>query len=236
MVVHPAQGHPSGTLVNALLFRCDDLAGIGGVLRPGIVHRLDKGTSGVMVAAKTDRAHAGLSELFARHDIDRRYLAIARGSPPEAAFYETLHGRDPGDRRRFTTRVSRGKRAATHVRVVERLYRASLVEARLETGRTHQVRLHLAEHGFPILGDEIYARPPKEPTLRDIEAALGRPALHAARLGFIHPVTGAALAFDAPPPGDFGAALRALRAAAREPAAAATADRPPAAPKPSAAK
>ena len=211
MVVHPAAGHWSQTLVNALLFHCEDLSGIGGALRPGIVHRLDKGTSGVMVAAKSDRGHLGLSELFAKHDLERRYLAIVRGSPPEEVRYETLHGRDPIDRKRFSSKVSRGKQAITDIKTKERLHFSSLVEARLETGRTHQVRVHLSDHGFPLLGDELYGRTPKDPLLKQVELALARPALHAAHLSFVHPVTKERMSFETAPPIDFETALVALR-------------------------
>ena len=211
MVVHPAAGHWSQTLVNALLFHCEDLSGIGGSLRPGIVHRLDKGTSGVMVAAKSDRGHLGLSALFAAHDLERRYLAIVRGSPPEAIRYETLHGRDPSDRKRFSSKVSRGKQAITDVKTKERLHFSALVEARLETGRTHQVRVHLSDHGFPLLGDDLYGRTPKDPLLKQVEQQLARPALHAAHLSFVHPVTKEKMSFETAPPLDFETALQALR-------------------------
>jgi 23S rRNA pseudouridine1911/1915/1917 synthase len=211
MVVHPAAGHWSQTLVNALLFHCEDLSGIGGALRPGIVHRLDKGTSGVMVAAKSERGHLGLSALFATHDLERRYLAIVRGSPPEVIRYETLHGRDPSDRKRFSSKVSRGKQAITDIKTKERLHFSSLVEARLETGRTHQVRVHLSDHGFPLLGDELYGRTPKDPLLKQVEQALARPALHAAHLSFVHPVTKEKMSFETAPPIDFETALVALR-------------------------
>jgi 23S rRNA pseudouridine1911/1915/1917 synthase len=211
MVVHPAVGHDSGTLVNALLHHCGDLSGIGGTLRPGIVHRLDKGTSGVMVVAKSERGHLGLSALFANHDLERRYLAIVRGAPPDAITYDTLHGRDPNDRKRFSSKVREGKRAITQVSTRERFLGAALVEARLETGRTHQVRVHLSDHGFPLLGDDAYGRSPKPALLKEISQQLGRPALHAARLGFVHPVTGQSLNFETPPPADFANALQRLR-------------------------
>jgi 23S rRNA pseudouridine1911/1915/1917 synthase len=211
MVVHPAAGHWSQTLVNALLFHCEDLSGIGGALRPGIVHRLDKGTSGVMVAAKSDRGHTGLSELFAAHNLERRYLAIVRGCPPDAVCYDTLHGRDPGDRKKFSSRVKQGKKAITYVKTVERLKHAALVEARLETGRTHQVRVHLSDHGFPLLGDDTYGRTPKEPLLKQVAQELARPALHAAHLSFVHPVTKEKMSFETKPPKDFADALGTLR-------------------------
>ncbi len=210
LVVHPAPGHADGTLVNALLFhtRMEE----GDRLRPGIVHRLDKDTSGVMVVAKTAEAREGLIALFQAHDIERRYLAIAAGSPPDRVTYETLVGRHRTDRKRFTTRTTRGKRAVTHLEVKERLHGAALVECRLDTGRTHQIRVHLSDHGHPVLGDPVYARPPKDPLVRRVAAELGRQALHAAVLGFRHPVTGEPMRFETEPPEDFRRALAALRA------------------------
>jgi 23S rRNA pseudouridine1911/1915/1917 synthase len=220
LVVHPARGHASGTLVNGLLATGSfDRAGADprdpmGKLRPGIVHRLDKGTSGVLVVAKDEPTREGLKALFARHDIDRAYVAIVVGSANDAT-WDTPHGRHPTDRLRFTTRVREGKRAITHVRVLERLAgdRATLVECRLETGRTHQIRVHLAERGgTPILGDPLYAKTPRDPALAAIGAELGRQALHARLLGFVHPVTGEALRFEREPPADFQRALAELRA------------------------
>ncbi len=210
LVVHPAPGHPSGTLVNALLHHFGALPGEDAA-RPGIVHRLDAHTSGVMVVARTPRAREGLMRLFAAHDIERAYLAIATGEPPARITYETLHGRHPTDRKRFTTRVTRGKRAVTHVVRLERLHGAALVRCTLETGRTHQIRVHLAEHGHPLLGDPTYGRPGKDARVRAAAEALGRQALHAAVLGFIHPVTGERLRFETSPPADFRRALEALR-------------------------
>ncbi|HET7500759.1 MAG TPA: RluA family pseudouridine synthase [Kofleriaceae bacterium] len=222
LVVHPAAGHPRGTLVNALLFHCNDLSGIGGALRPGIVHRLDKDTSGVMVATKTDRAHAALGAAFAAKSrgepggILREYLAIAAPPPPGASgTLRTAFGRHPTDRKRFSSRVARGKPAVTHWTIVERLgsgeRAAALIQLRLETGRTHQIRVHAADHGWPLLGDPLYGRSPRP--LAPIATALGRQALHAARLELVHPVTGAHLAFESPLPADLVAALAALRAA-----------------------
>ena len=207
LVVHPAVGHASGTLVNALLFHCKDLSGIGGVVRPGIVHRLDKDTSGVMVATKTDRAHAALAEAFARKGegaIERVYLAIAATAPPAArGTLRTLYGRHPVDRKRFSSKVARGKPAVTHYEVIERFAAGgALVRFTLETGRTHQIRVHAADHGFALLGDAVYGK--RSPLI-------ARQALHAQLLAFDHPVTGERLRFDAPPPADFAAALAGLR-------------------------
>lgn len=210
MVVHPAPGHPDGTLVNAVLGRYGALDGQDPA-RPGIVHRLDAWTSGVMVVARTPEARDGLIQLFQSHDIDRAYLAIVSGVHPKTVTYDTLHGRHPHHRKRFSSKVVRGKRAVTHVRAVEPLHASTLVRCTLETGRTHQIRVHLADAGHPLVGDPLYARPPKDARLRHVAEALGRQALHAARLGFVHPVTGAEVVFETEPPGDLQAALRALR-------------------------
>jgi 23S rRNA pseudouridine1911/1915/1917 synthase len=246
MVVHPAPGHPDGTLVNALLFRYgdslpDDIAPdfddaapeaeghrtgsgeercaapgrrvAGAFPRPGIVHRLDRDTSGLLLIARTPEARKRLQALFAKHAIERVYFAIVVGEHPARATYATLHARHPRDRQRFTSKTSRGKRAVTHVERVEMLCGASLVRCHLETGRTHQVRVHLAEHGYPVLGDPLYGRPPRHARLRAVADALGRQALHAALLGFEHPITGRALRFETPPPEDMECALQALRMA-----------------------
>ena len=211
MVVHPAPGHDHGTLVAALLARCGDLSGIGDELRPGIVHRLDKLTSGVMVATKNDGAHRALAAQFKSHSIERRYLALVAGHiDPGSGCYRTLHGRHPTDRKRFTSRCERGRRAATHYRVIARLHGASLVEARLETGRTHQVRVHFADHCHALLGDPVYGRPPADKAAREAARTLGRQALHAQLLGFDHPQTGQRLQFMSPPPPDMRAAIDAL--------------------------
>ena len=216
LVVHPAAGHARGTLVNALVFHCRDLSGIGGALRPGIVHRLDKDTSGVMVVAKSDRAHAALGAAFAAKSrgepggIVREYLGIAAPPPPAAAgTLRTLHGRHPTDRKRFSSRVATGKPAVTHWTVSEPLAGAALVRFRLETGRTHQIRVHAADHGWPLLGDPLYGRTPR--ALGPIAAALGRQALHAALLELDHPVTGERLRLESPLPADLDAALVATR-------------------------
>lgn len=212
LVVHPAPGHPDGTLVNALRFHVE--VADGDPERPGIVHRLDRDTSGVMVVAKTERAREGLIGLFSKHDIDREYVAIAQGVIAQPLRIETLHGRDPHDRKKFTSKVREGKVAITHVQPLEKLAGATLVRCTLETGRTHQIRMHLAEHGAPLLGDPVYGKPSKDRAVRAVSDALGRQALHARLLGFKHPATGAALRFEAEPPADFQAALAALRAQA----------------------
>ena len=217
MVVHPAAGHASGTLVNALLHHCEDLAGIGGELRPGIVHRLDRHTSGVMVAAKDESTHQDLVALFSARALERQYVAIVAPPPGwDDITYRTLHGRHPRDRKRFTSRVRSGKEAVTHVKLVERFGgRGALVACRLETGRTHQIRVHLAEHGHPVVGDAVYGRAPRDEKVRKVAHALGRQALHAQSLGFVHPRTGQSLSFEAPPPGDMQRAIDAMRTLAR---------------------
>jgi 23S rRNA pseudouridine1911/1915/1917 synthase len=213
LVVHPAPGHEAGTLVNALLAHCTDLKGIGGELRPGIVHRLDRGTSGLMVVAKDDATMIALGADFKVHRILRRYEALVVGHPPrDSGRIETLHGRDPRDRKKFTTRVKTGRKAITDWKLVEALPGAARMEAELHTGRTHQVRLHFAGLGVPILGDATYGKPPRDPEVRAIGSALGRQALHAKSLGFHHPGTGNWLEFHSPPPADMAQALAELRA------------------------
>jgi len=210
MVVHPAPGHPDGTLVNALRFALGP-GGPGDPERPGIVHRLDRDTSGLMVVAKSEAAREGLVGLFSRHDIERAYLAIALGHLAGAVRYDTFHGRHPVDRKRFTSRLDRGKRAITEVRALERLHAATLIECQLHTGRTHQIRVHLSEHGHPLLGDPIYGRRLRDPRLLDAAATAGRLALHARLLGFRHPVTGEQLRFEAPLPDELQRAVAGLR-------------------------
>ncbi|MDO6413257.1 RluA family pseudouridine synthase [Sphingomonas sp. BIUV-7] len=211
LVVHPACGNLDGTLVNALLHHCrGSLSGIGGVERPGIVHRIDKDTSGLIVAAKTDRAHAGLAKQFADHSIDRRYKAIVSGRPrPAKGKVDAPLGRSPHDRKKMAI-VRDGKRAVTHYDTIETLDGASLVECRLETGRTHQVRVHMASIGHSLLGDQFYGQPSREQ--RKLLASLGfeRQALHAARLGFIHPVTSETMAFESSIPADMQDLFRRL--------------------------
>ncbi|GGB34875.1 pseudouridine synthase [Sphingomonas metalli] len=204
LVVHPAAGNLDGTLVNALLHHCHgSLSGIGGVARPGIVHRIDKDTSGLMVAAKTDRTHEGLAKQFAAHSIDRRYHAIVAGVPRQLeGSVDAPLARSPQNRKKMAI-VQGGKRAVTHWRVMERLREAALVECRLETGRTHQVRVHMASLGHGLLGDPVYGRAPAGRT-RQVLESLGfrRQALHAARLGFIHPIRQQPMSFDSVMPPD----------------------------------
>lgn len=219
LVVHPAPGNPDGTLVNALLAHCgDSLTGIGGERRPGIVHRLDKDTSGVMVAAKTQGSHEALSRLFAgRAGLERTYLALVWGLAPAEGRIEAPIGRDPAERKRMAVVSRGGKPAATRFRRIAAFgTTASLLECRLETGRTHQIRVHLAHVGHPLLGDPVYlrrlpaaARALPEATRR-VLAGFPRQALHAASLAFPHPRTGAPLRFEAPVPADFKALLAAL--------------------------
>jgi 23S rRNA pseudouridine1911/1915/1917 synthase len=219
LVVHPARGHRQGTLVNGLLA----LPGFApapaderdrtGALRPGIVHRIDKDTSGILVVAKTERAREALKAELSAHTVERRYLALTLGVP-SARTIKTAYGRDRRSRLRFTSKVREGKPAVTHLRVLESFGgRAALVECRLETGRTHQIRVHLSERaGAPLLGDALYGRTPAAADLAAVAAALGRQALHAAALGFVHPATEKTLRFEVEPPDDFRSALDALRA------------------------
>lgn len=207
MVVHPAAGNADGTLVNALLHHCKgQLSGIGGVARPGIVHRIDKDTSGLIVVAKSDAAHEGLAAQFADHSIERRYLAVCAGHPsPDEGTVTARLGRSDSDRKKMAVlpdSASRGKHAVTHYRVLERLDHCALIECRLETGRTHQVRVHCASIGHPLVGDPVYGRTPK--SLRSLLEQLGfaRQALHAASLGFRHPVSGEWLHFTSALPAD----------------------------------
>lgn len=226
MAAHPAPGTPDGTLVNALLYHCGDtLSGIGGVVRPGIVHRLDKDTSGVLVAAKNDITHRALSELFSRHDIDRAYNAVVRGSPRYMkGTVKTRIGRSHHDRKKMAVLRGGGREAITHYQVDEVFGDAkplaTLLTCKLETGRTHQIRVHMAHLGCPCLGDPVYGSGAPH---RDIQAVLKelgfeRQALHAALLGFVHPITGKKLRFRAPLPEDMAALVNALRTLYGEPA------------------
>ena len=210
LVVHPAAGHATGTLVNALLHRCPDLQGIGGELRPGIAHRLDRDTSGLLVAAKNDAALSGLQAQFKEHEVRKVYLALVAGRPdPPAGRIETLIGRSTHDRKKMSARPARGRPAVTHYETVRGYGDWSLLRVRIETGRTHQIRVHLSHIGHPVAGDPVYGRGPA--------ALLPGPAprqmLHAAGLAFRHPRTGRALAFTAPLPADMQGLLDALAAA-----------------------
>ena len=228
LVVHPGAGHATGTLVNALIAHCgESLSGIGGVARPGIVHRLDKDTSGLMVVAKTDAAHRALAEQFADHgrsgELERGYLALVWGVPSRpSGTIDAAIGRHPTSRTKMAVLPSAGRKAVTHWRVVETYGPkkepvASLIECTLETGRTHQVRVHLAHIGHPLIGDPLYGaglksklRTLPEP-LRGLLAALPRQALHAARLAFIHPINRTLLKFNSPPPTDLSAIMAAFK-------------------------
>jgi len=205
MVVHPGAGHHGGTLVNALLHHVKDLEGVGGVMRPGLVHRLDKDTSGLMVVAKHDQSLRALQAAFKSRKVEKTYLALVLGQPPNQGTFSTLHGRHPKHRTRFTGKVTTGKPAITHFKVARRFSEAALVEVGLETGRTHQIRVHFAEAGFPLLSDSLYG--PKKAQRPDL---IGRQALHAWKLSFAHPRSGKVLSFTAAPPRDFVAAEKRL--------------------------
>ena len=205
LTVHPGAGRPSGTLVNAVLARVPGLARVGSRQRPGIVHRLDKDTTGLLVVAKTSVAYASLSSQVARRTVNRTYLALVHGVlPHEERTITAPIGRHPRHRTRMAV-VPRGREAITRYRVLERLARYTLVEAHLVTGRTHQIRVHFAHIGHPVAGDPVYAGRPDE-------LGIGRQALHAHRLQFVHPASGKEMAFEAPPPADFAAAVERARA------------------------
>ena len=217
MLVHPANGVNDGTLVNALLAHCTDLSGTGGVERPGIVHRLDKGTSGVLVVAKTDVVHRGLSVQFERHSITRQYVAIVCGTPAETTgTIDARIARSRRDRRRMTTVETGGRRAVTHYEVLERYPKFARLQLTLETGRLHQIRVHLQHIGHPVAGDAVYGG--EQRALNDADtgalkrtlAQLKRQALHARLLGFEHPATGENLTFSAPLPKDMQQVVEAL--------------------------
>ena len=215
MVVHPAPGHPSGTLVNALLHHVDDLSGIGGKLRPGIVHRLDKDTSGLLMVAKSDEAHRGLSDQLRRREVGRLYRAASWGHLSESPVrIDAPLGRDPRNRKRRAV-VSDGRRAVTKARVRERWVAAELLDVKLETGRTHQIRVHLAHLGHPVVGDDLYGAGwergmsgPIRAWARELARRVERQFLHAASLSFVHPVTGETLRFRSPLPPDLAAVAR----------------------------
>jgi 23S rRNA pseudouridine1911/1915/1917 synthase len=218
LVVHPAPGHPEGTLVNALLHHCRDLGGIGGELRPGIVHRLDKDTSGVMVATKDDATHQKLAAQFKAHSITRRYVALVYGLVQnDQGTVDRPIGRHPVDRKKMSGSTRAGRRAVTHWRVLQRFDRdrLTLLELTLETGRTHQIRVHFSEMNLPLVGDPVYGRAGRaaaltDPQLRSLVQRLKRQALHARVLGFIHPASGEYMEFESPLPGDLQAIIACL--------------------------
>jgi 23S rRNA pseudouridine1911/1915/1917 synthase len=205
LVVHPSAGHPDGTLVNALLHHCQGrLSGIGGIERPGIVHRIDKDTSGLLVIAKTDAAHEGLTKLFVQHDIDRQYWAVVSGIPaPPAGTIRTQIGRSTSDRKKMAVlSEGRGKHAVTHFKTEKTFKKSALVSCTLETGRTHQVRVHMAHIGHPLIGDATYSNRQKTYKIGPNQSIFARQALHARHLGFIHPITGKDMQFDSNFPAD----------------------------------
>jgi 23S rRNA pseudouridine1911/1915/1917 synthase len=214
LVVHPAAGHADGTLVNALLHHCKGkLSGIGGVERPGIVHRIDKDTSGLLVVAKSDAAHEGLARLFAAHDIERRYFAAVSGIPaPPAGTIRTQIGRSTTNRKKMAVLPDgKGRHAVTHFKTVETFESTALVECTLETGRTHQVRVHMTHIGHPLIGDSVYSNRQNPYKIGPNQSKFERQALHAASLGFIHPISGEMLRFDSDLPEDMQLLLSALR-------------------------
>ncbi len=220
MVVHPGAGTGSGTLVNALLGHCRDLSGIGGQVRPGIVHRIDKDTSGVLVVAKNDRTHVALAHQFKEHTVKRVYLALVFGSPKaDKGRIESVIGRHPSERTKMSGRARHGKHAVTHWQTVCRYPGLTLLRLKLETGRTHQIRVHLSEAGHPLVGDQVYGgggrlAAIRDPELRRLIRELGRQALHAKVLGFVHPSTGEYLEFDTELPEDMARIIEYLQQAA----------------------
>jgi 23S rRNA pseudouridine1911/1915/1917 synthase len=214
MVVHPGAGHGTGTLVNALLHHLHALSGVGGQERPGIVHRLDRGTSGVLVVAKTDRAHRALAQQFHDRQVGKEYLALVWGKMRAGAQLDRPIGRDPRHRQKMSSRARRARPAVTTVMEAESLGGVSFVRVQIGTGRTHQIRVHLSEAGHPVVGDALYGggRRSVPPRLAAV-AKLARPFLHAARLTFTHPVSGRSLSFEAPLPADLAGVLAALRRA-----------------------
>ncbi len=217
LVVHPTTHDLDGTLVNALLHHLDSLSGINGIERPGIVHRIDKDTSGLLVVAKNDHAHQHLSDQFRAHSTERTYVLLCWGCPiPASGTVEGLIGRDPKDRRKQSGRVTRGKHAVTHYSTLEELGPVALLKCALETGRTHQIRVHLSELHHPLVGDYVYGGTkkhwlPSDPDLRALLAPVKGQLLHAASLGFIHPTTDAFVQFRVEPPPVFMDTLRGLR-------------------------
>jgi 23S rRNA pseudouridine1911/1915/1917 synthase len=219
MVVHPAAGHSSGTLVNALLHHVDDLSGIGGEKRPGIVHRLDRGTSGLMVVAKHDAAHEELSRQFREREVEKEYYALVWGEVQAGRRIDAPIGRDPGNRKKMSARARRSREAVTRILRAERLKALTLIQVAIHTGRTHQIRVHLSAIGHPIVGDPLYGGVHRR-VPGDIRAVthLDRPFLHAARLAFTHPRDGRRMTFASELPADLQRVLDELRAKQEEPA------------------
>jgi 23S rRNA pseudouridine1911/1915/1917 synthase len=213
LVVHPGAGHRTGTLVHALLHHLSGLSGIGGAERPGIVHRLDRGTSGVMVIAKHDRAHRELSRQFREREVGKTYVALVWGSAPADLTMDRPIGRDPRHRQRMSSRARRGRDAVTSIVHAERLDGVTLIQVAIGTGRTHQIRVHLSEAGYPVVGDAIYGGARKQPPMLAALARLDRPFLHASTLTFRHPADGRVLTFTAPLPAALSDALGSLRRA-----------------------
>jgi len=218
MVVHPGAGHRSGTLVNALLHHVDDLSGIGGELRPGIVHRLDRGTSGVMIVAKHDRAHQELSRQFQDREVEKEYIALVWGVVQAGRRIDAAIGRDPSNRQKMSTRARRARSAVTRITKAEHLKGVSLLRVAIATGRTHQIRVHLGAIGHPIVGDAVYGGVHRR-VANDLRAVqrLERPFLHAARLSFTHPADGRRMTFESPLPADLDAVIDDILAAQEEP-------------------
>lgn len=204
MVVHPAAGHPSGTLVNALMYHCKDLSGINGEIRPGIVHRIDKDTSGLIMSAKNDASHASLAAQLKEHSVTRRYIAVVHGNVShDKGTVDAPIGRDPHDRKLYTVTEKNSKKSVTHFTVLERLGDCTLLELQLETGRTHQIRVHMKFIGHPLVGDPVYGR--------SKGITMNGQALHAAKLGFVHPSTGEYMEYSRPIPADMEDLLLQLR-------------------------
>jgi len=208
MVVHPAAGHFQDTMVNAILYHCQNLSGIGGILRPGIVHRLDKGTSGLLAVAKSDEAHHGLAGQFKRHEVKKTYTALVYGNPKEDEGQIDLPvGRHPVDRKKMSTKSRRSKEALTTWKVQERFGVATMLDVHIMTGRTHQIRVHLSALGLPVIGDSVYGNPKRADAVhntfvRSKLKTMKRQALHAAKIGFVHPVTCREMMFSSPLPDD----------------------------------
>jgi len=213
IVVHPAPGNRSGTLVNALLYHCPDLSGIGNVMRPGIVHRLDKDTTGTLVVAKTATAHQNISEQFKARKVQKNYIALVYGHPKtDSGMIALPIGRHPGDRKRMSTVTHGGRKALTLWRAAEKFDGAALLQVEIKTGRTHQIRVHCAAEGHPVVGDPVYGRGrAANPRCRDLLQSARRQMLHAFRLRFAHPLTREKMTFDSPMPADMTALLASLR-------------------------